>query len=82
LERLFLRETQNRFKMYLIKVTADRSLLKLDHPTILCSTVFICKTHLQAETEAGATLGSIFTPRNPSMFVCPSEIRTRGRLHS
>jgi hypothetical protein len=79
---LFLRETENRFKMYLIRVAADRSLLKLDHPTLPCSTVFIHKIQHQAETRTGATLGSIFTPRKPSMFVFPAEIRTSGRLHS
>jgi hypothetical protein len=78
---LFLRETENRFKMYLIRATADGSFLKLDHPTIPCSTAFIHKIQLQAETRTGAPLGSILTPRKPSMFVFP-EIRTRSRLHS
>jgi hypothetical protein len=60
-----------------MRVAADGSFLKMDHPMISCSTVFICKIHLQAETRAGAALGSIFTPRKPSMFVFPPEIRTR-----
>jgi len=79
---LFLRETENRVKIYLIRVAADRSFLKMDHATISCSTAFIHKIQLQAETRTGATLGSIFTPRKSSIFVFPPEIRTRGRLHS